>query len=56
MKYQIAKRFKKDLVKINDQKILAKVRKCIESIATSQTLSEIPDLEPLKGFSGYYPH
>ncbi len=56
MKYQIAKRFKKDLDKINDQKILAKVRKCIEAIGSSQTLSEIPDLEPLKGFSGYYPH
>lgn len=50
MKYQIAKRFKKDLDKINDQKILAKVRKCIEAIGSSQTLSEIPDLEPLKGF------
>ena len=56
MKYQIAKHFKKDLDKINDQKILVKVRKCIEAIGSSQTLSEIPDLEPLKGFSGYYPH
>ena len=36
MKYQIAKRFKKDLDKINDKKILAKVRKCIEAIGTSQ--------------------
>ena len=54
MKYQIAKRFKKDLDKISDRKILAKVRKCIESIATSQTISEISDLEPLKGFAGYY--
>ena len=54
MKYQIAKRFKKDLDKINDQKVLAKVRKCIEAIRTSQSLSEIPDLQALKGFSGYY--
>ncbi len=54
MKYQIAKRFKKDLDKINDQKILTKVRKCIEAIGNSQSLSEIPDLEALKGFSGYY--
>jgi mRNA-degrading endonuclease RelE of RelBE toxin-antitoxin system len=54
MKYQIAERFKKDLDKINDQKILAKVRKCIEVIGTSQALSEIPDIETLKGFSGYY--
>lgn len=54
MKYQIAKRFKKDLEKINDRKILIKVRKCIEEIGTSRMLSEISDLEPLKGFSGYY--
>ncbi len=54
MKYQIAKRFKKDLDKINDQKILAKVRKCIEAIGTSQSLPEIPDIEALKGFLGYY--
>jgi hypothetical protein len=52
--YQIVRRFKKDLYKINSQKVLSKVRKCIEAIGTSQTLSEIPDLEPLKGFSGYY--
>jgi mRNA-degrading endonuclease RelE of RelBE toxin-antitoxin system len=54
MKYQIAKRFKKDLDKINHKKMLAKVRKCIEAIGTSQSLSEIRDLEALKGFSGYY--
>jgi len=45
MKYQIAKRFKKDLDKINDKKILAKVRKCIEAIGTSQVLSDIPILK-----------
>ncbi len=54
MKYQIARRFKKDLDKINDQKILTKVRKCIEAIGTSSALSEIADLEALRGFSGYY--
>jgi hypothetical protein len=34
-----------DLDKINDQKILAKVRKCIEAIGNSQSLSEIPILK-----------
>ena len=43
-----------NIVTNQGKKILAKVRKCIEAMATSQTLSEIPDLEPLKGFSGYY--
>jgi hypothetical protein len=41
MKYQIAKRFKKDLDKISDRKILAKVRKCIEAIGTSQNFISI---------------
>jgi mRNA-degrading endonuclease RelE of RelBE toxin-antitoxin system len=54
MKYQIAKRFKKDLDKIHNPKILTKVRRCIEAIGKSQLISEIPDLEALKGFSGYY--
>jgi len=45
--YQSSRRFKKDLDKINDRKVLTKVRKCIEAIGTSQTLSEIPDLEKL---------
>ena len=43
-----------NIVTNQGKKILAKVRKCIEAMATSQTLSEIPDLEPLKGFLGYY--
>jgi mRNA-degrading endonuclease RelE of RelBE toxin-antitoxin system len=54
MKYQISKRFQKDLAKISDQKILAKVRKCIEAVGECRSLSEISDLEALRGFSGYY--
>jgi mRNA interferase RelE/StbE len=52
--YQSSRRFKKDLDKINDRKVLTKVGKYIEAIGTSQALSEIPDLESLKGLSGYY--
>jgi mRNA-degrading endonuclease RelE of RelBE toxin-antitoxin system len=54
MKYQISNRFKKDLAKISDQKILVKVRKCLEAVGVSNYLSEIPNLEALRGFSGYY--
>jgi len=39
VKYQIAKRFQKDLAKISDQKILTKVRKCIEAVGESTSLS-----------------
>ncbi|MCA2733219.1 MAG: hypothetical protein IM470_04655 [Microcystis sp. M158S2] len=52
--HQISRRFKKDLDKINDQKFLSKVGKCIEAIGTSQAQSEIPELESLKGLLGYY--
>ena len=54
MKYQISNRFKKDLAKISDRKILIKVRKRLEAVGVSNSLSEIPDLEALRGFSGYY--
>ena len=52
MSYQIARRFKKDLDKINDQKFLSKVGKCIEANGTSQAPFEIPELKSLKGLSG----
>lgn len=52
--HQISRRFKKDLDKINDQKVLSKVGKCIEAIGTSQAPSEIPELDLLKGLLGYH--
>lgn len=54
MKYKIAKGFKKQVSKIKDQKILAKVRTTIEQISDATSLQEIQNLEPLKGFPNYY--
>ena len=41
MKYQISNRFKKDLAKISDQKILIKVRKCLEAVGVSNSLEDV---------------
>jgi mRNA interferase RelE/StbE len=54
VKYRISKRFQKQTRKIQDSKILAKIRNTIETIAQVNTISEISDLEPLQGFPGYY--
>jgi hypothetical protein len=51
MKYKISKSFQKDLAKINDRRILAKVRKCIEGISTSNRLSAIANLEPMANYT-----
>ena len=54
MKYKIAKAFKKQAAKINDQRILAKIRVTIEQIGEASSLQDIRELEPLKGFPNYY--
>jgi len=54
MKYKISKHFAKEVHKIKDRKILAKIKNCIEAIGNSTDLADIPNLEPLKGFAGYY--
>ena len=54
MKYRIAKAFTKQVAKIKDPKVLAKIRKTIEQIDKATALKDIPALEPLQGFSNYY--
>jgi mRNA-degrading endonuclease RelE of RelBE toxin-antitoxin system len=54
MRYKISKAFKKQVSKINDPKILSKVRKTIEQIDSAASLADIQNLEPLTGFPSYY--
>ncbi|MEO1298826.1 MAG: type II toxin-antitoxin system RelE/ParE family toxin [Cyanobacteria bacterium J06636_16] len=54
MKYKIAKAFKKQVDKINDSRILTKIRVTVEQIGEASLLQDIPNLEPLKGFPHYY--
>jgi len=46
MKYKISKYFAKEVHKIKDRKILAKIRNCIEAIEKATDLADIPNLEP----------
>lgn len=54
MKYKISKYFAKEVHKIKDRKILAKIKNCIDAIEKATDLADIPNLETLKGFPGYY--
>jgi mRNA-degrading endonuclease RelE of RelBE toxin-antitoxin system len=54
MKVQISKRFTKDCEKIDDQRILAKIRKVLEAAQTITHLSELPQLEEMAGYSCFY--
>ena len=54
MKYKISKYFAQEVHKIKDRKILAKIKNCIDAIEKATDLADIPNLETLKGFPGYY--
>lgn len=54
MKAKIARVFQKQVSKINDPKILAKIRVVITQINEAESLQAIANLESLKGFPGYY--
>ena len=50
----IDKSFDKDINKINDKSILKKVVNCITDIQDTNNLSEIKNLNKLKGFESKY--
>ena len=54
MKIQISKRFVKDCERIDDQRILAKIRNVLETAQTISQLSELPQLEEMSGYSHFY--
>ncbi len=54
MKIQISKRFVKDCEKINDPRIVAKIRKTLENAQTVMHISELSQLEEMSGHTGYF--
>lgn len=54
MKIQISKQFVKDCKKINDKRILAKIREALESAQTVTHISELSQLEEMSGHTGFY--
>jgi mRNA interferase RelE/StbE len=54
MNIQIDKSFEKDIKKIKDKDLLAKIANTIEQIQASSTKEEITNIKKLKGFQSYY--
>jgi mRNA interferase RelE/StbE len=46
--------FIKDLQKIKDRSLAARIKDAIESIEKASTVQEITNLKPLRGAMGYY--
>jgi hypothetical protein len=51
---QISKRFSKDIASINDSRVLAKIRLVLEQAQTVSVLTEMPELEAMAGYPGFY--
>lgn len=54
MKLQISKRFVKDCEKINDKRILVKIREILATAQTIAHIAELSQLEEMSGHTGFY--
>lgn len=54
MKQIISRAFTKDVAKLHDQKLLAKIRIVLEEINMVDSLHEISNLEEMTGYKGFY--
>jgi len=51
---EFRKTFEKDLRKINDKSLLAKVKSVIMAVEEATSLDDIANLKKLKGYEGYF--
>jgi len=54
MKIQISKRFVKDTKKIDDLRILGKIRQVLEHSQAAESIREITAVEEMSGHPGFY--
>ena len=54
MKVRFRNSFKKDLKRINDQKVLENVSQVIATVKGAESLAEITNLKKLKGYDDFY--
>ena len=54
MNIRIDKSFERDIKKIKDKDLLAKIANTIEQVQASSTKEEIKNIKKLKGFQSYY--
>lgn len=54
MKVEFRKSFEKDLRKLKDQPLLAKIKAVIEAVEQAETLESVLNLKKLKGEDNYF--
>jgi len=54
MKLLISRRFTKDVDRLREEKIRAKIGNVLEVIRIAESLSQIPHLTEMVGYKGYY--
>lgn len=54
MKVRISKRFAKDVEKITDPRILAKIRTVLENAVCAQSIAELDNVEDMAGYPNYH--
>ena len=54
MNVRVDKTFERDIKKIKDKSVLAKVADTIEQVQASSTKEQIKNIKKLKGFHSYY--
>ena len=54
MKFRIEKSFDKDVDKIEDKKLLKKLRTFISIIENTETIRQIPHIKKIEGYASFY--
>ena len=54
MKIRIEKSFDKDIDKINDKKLLKKLRTFISTVENAESIHEIPYIKKIVGYDSFY--
>jgi mRNA interferase RelE/StbE len=54
VKFRIERSFDRDVDRINDKKILKKLRSFISAIEEAASISEIPHIKKIEGYDSFY--
>ena len=54
MKFRVEKSFDRDIDRINDERVLSRLRTLISTIQDVDTLREIPHIKKIEGYETYY--
>jgi len=54
VKFRVEKSFDRDIDRINDERVLSRLRTLISTIQDVDTLREIPHIKKIEGYETYY--